>query len=355
VTVRGLDRALGAGLRHVEHVKRYTLIGTGVEQGRAAKLNAGALTALGWARPIAEVGTSSARPPVEPVGFHAVGGRASGPRYEPIRTTSIHELHRAARAVFEPAGQWLRPRVFPATGESLDAAVLRDCRAVRESVGLMDASTLGKIDVQGPDAARFIDRLYINPMASLEPGKGRYGVMCHSDGMVFDDGVVLRLEANRFFVTTTTGNAAPVLDWMEEWLQTEWPDLRVWVSSVTEQWATVAIVGPRSRDVIRRLAPALDCSNDAFPFLAHRRARVAGIDDARSLASASRGSSRSRRAFRGVWARRSGRRLSPPASRSGSRGTVSTRSTCSERKRATSSWARRPTAPRTRPISASAE
>jgi sarcosine oxidase subunit alpha len=280
VTVRGLDRALGAGLRHVEHVKRYTLIGTGVEQGRAAKLNAGALTALGSARPIAEVGTSSARPPVEPIGFHTVGGRASGPRYEPIRTSSIHELHVAARAVFEPAGQWLRPKAFPLAGESKDAAVLRECRAVREGVGLMDVSTLGKIDVQGPDAARFLDRLYINPMASLEPGKGRYGVMCRSDGTVFDDGVVLSVAPNRFFVTTTTGNAAPVLDWMEEWLQTEWPDLRVWVSSVTEQWATVAIVGPRSRHVIRQLAPTLDCSNEAFPFLAHRRARVAGIDDA---------------------------------------------------------------------------
>jgi sarcosine oxidase subunit alpha len=280
VTVRGLDRALGAGLRHIEHVKRYTLIGTGVEQGRAAKLNAGALTAVGSARPIAEVGTSSARPPVEPIGFHTVGGRASGPRYEPIRTTSIQELHVAAGAVFEPVGQWLRPKAFPRAGESLDAAVLRECRAVREGVGLMDASTLGKIDVQGPDAARFLDRLYINPMASLEPGKGRYGVMCRSDGTVFDDGVVLRLDPNRFFVTTTTSNAAAVLDWMEEWLQTEWLDLRVWVGSITEQWATVAIVGPRSRDVIRLLAPTLECSNEAFPFLAHRRAPVAGIADA---------------------------------------------------------------------------
>jgi sarcosine oxidase subunit alpha len=280
VTVRGLDRALGAGLRHVEHVKRYTLIGTGVEQGRAAKVNAGALTALGSARPIAEVGTSSARPPVEPIGFHAIGGRAAGARYEPVRTTSIHELHVAAGAVFEPVGQWLRPKVFPLAGESAEAAVLRECRAVREGVGLMDASTLGKIDVQGPDAARFLDRLYVNPIGSLEPGKGRYGVMCRADGTVFDDGVVLRLGPNRFFVTTTTGNAAPVLDWMEQWLQTEWLDLRVWVTSITEQWATVAIVGPRSREVIQVLAPTLDCSNEAFPFLALRRARVAGIDDA---------------------------------------------------------------------------
>jgi sarcosine oxidase subunit alpha len=156
-------------------------------------------------------------------------------------------------------------------------ATLRECRAVRERVGMMDVSTLGKIDVQGPDAARFLDRLYINSIATLKLGQARYGVMCRQDGAVFDDGVVMRLAEDRFFVSTTTGNAAAVLDWMEEWLQTEWTELRVWVTSVTEQWSTVAVVGPGSRDVVSALAPELDVSNAGFPFLGIRRATVAGF------------------------------------------------------------------------------
>ncbi|MEO8452177.1 MAG: glycine cleavage T C-terminal barrel domain-containing protein [Gemmatimonadota bacterium] len=279
-TVAGVERAIGSGIRHVEHVKRYTLIGTGVEQGRGAKVNAGAVTARGVGRPLTDIGTSSARPPVEPIVFHALSGLAKGPLFEPVRTTAIHPAHEAAGAVFEAVGQWLRPRYYPLPGESMADATLRECRAVRQGVGMMDVSTLGKIDVQGPDAARFLDRLYINTMATLEPGKGRYGVMCRQDGTVFDDGVVMRLTTDRFFVTTTTGNAAAVLDWMEEWLQTEWDDLRVWVTSVTEQWSTVAIAGRGSRDVIQRLAPGLDVTNSGFPFLGVRNATPAGLPPA---------------------------------------------------------------------------
>jgi sarcosine oxidase subunit alpha len=156
-------------------------------------------------------------------------------------------------------------------------AVLRECRAAREGVATMDASTLGKIEVQGPDAAILLDRLYTNMMSTLKPGAIRYGVMCKPDGMVLDDGTVIRLAEDRFLVTTTTGNAALILDWMEEWLQTEWPELRVHCTSVTEQWATVAVVGPRSRDVLAALAPRLDASKDGFPFMTWRDTDVAGI------------------------------------------------------------------------------
>ncbi|MDX2060536.1 MAG: 2Fe-2S iron-sulfur cluster-binding protein [Gemmatimonadales bacterium] len=279
VTVAGLDRAVGAGVRHIEHVKRFTLIGTGVEQGRAAKTNAGLLAAEAFGRPVADVGTSSARPPVEPMLFDAMAGRAFGERFEPVRTTALHDEHVALGAVFEPVGQWLRPRAYPRAGESIDAAAAREALAVRRAAGIVDVSTLGKIDVQGPDAATFLDRLYANPIASLPVGKARYGLLCAVDGMIFDDGVVMRLGPDRFFVTTSTGHAAAVFDWMEDWLQNEWPDLRVWVTSVTEQWSTVAIAGPHSREVVAALAPDLDCGREAFPFLGVRSTTVAGCAD----------------------------------------------------------------------------
>jgi sarcosine oxidase subunit alpha len=178
--------------------------------------------------------------------------------------------------VFENVGQWKRPRYYPLDGETMDDAVLRECAAARESVAMMDASTLGKIDVQGPDAVTFLNRIYTNAYDSLAVGMCRYGVMCRPDGMVFDDGVVMRVGEERFVTTTTTGNAAPVLAWMEEWLQTEWPELRVWLTSVTEQWATVAVVGPDSRKHLQRLT-AIPLDRESFPFMGIREGEVAGI------------------------------------------------------------------------------
>jgi sarcosine oxidase subunit alpha len=159
----------------------------------------------------------------------------------------------------------------------MDAAVLRECAAVRDGVGMMDASTLGKIDVQGRDAGEFLDRLYTGTMSTIAVGRARYGVLCKADGMVFDDGVVLRADEHRFLVTTTTGGAANVLDWMEDFLQTEWSDLDVWLTSVTEQWATVAVVGPRSRDVLAAVAPDLDVTQDSFRFMQIQDAVIAGV------------------------------------------------------------------------------
>ncbi|MDC0770520.1 sarcosine oxidase subunit alpha family protein [Streptomyces sp. HD] len=277
VTVDDLARATGAGLRSVEHTKRYTTAGTANDQGKTAGVLASGVVAELLGVDISALGTTTFRPPYTPVSFAALAGRDRGALSDPVRTTAVHEWHVAHGALFENVGQWKRPWYYPQDGEDMEAAVLRECRATRESVGFMDASTLGKIDVQGPDAGVFLDRLYTNMMSTLKVGMIRYGVMCRPDGMVFDDGTVIRVAQDRFLATTTTGNAAAVLDWMEEWLQTEWPELKVHCTSVTEQWATVALVGPKSREVLASLAPQLAVGNDDFPFMAWRETTVAGI------------------------------------------------------------------------------
>ncbi|MCC5477801.1 sarcosine oxidase subunit delta family protein [Streptomyces barringtoniae] len=278
VTVDDLARATGAGLRSVEHTKRYTTAGTGGDQGRTAGVLASGVVAELLGVDISALGLPTFRPPYTPVSFAALAGRDRGALSDPVRTTALHEWHVGHGALFENVGQWKRPWYYPQDGEDMETAVLRECRAAREGVAFMDASTLGKIDVQGPDAALFLDLLYTNMMSTLKVGMIRYGVMCRLDGMVFDDGTVIRLARDRFLVTTTTGNAAAVLDWMEEWLQTEWPELQVHCTSVTEQWATVALVGPRSRAVLGSIAPQLAVSNEDFPFMAWRDTTVAGLD-----------------------------------------------------------------------------
>lgn len=282
VTVADLARATGAGLASVEHVKRYTTAGTAHDQGKTSGVLATAVVAQLLGVEPGELRTTTYRPPYTPVAFAALAGRERGQLYDPVRTTGAHGWHEAHGARFERVGQWLRPWFYPrplAEGgkEDLDAAVARECRAARTGVAFLDGSTLGKIEVAGPDAGAFLDMLYTNLMSSLKVGSVRYGVMCRVDGMVLDDGTVFRLAEDRFLVTTTTGNAALVLDWMEEWRQTEWPDLRVWCTSVTEQWATMAVVGPRSRELVDTVAPGLDVSQESFPFMTWRDAEVAGL------------------------------------------------------------------------------
>ena len=277
VTVADLERATGTGMRSVEHVKRYTTAGTAHDQGKTSgTLTSGVVAGLLGVE-VGELGTTTFRPPYAPVSFAALAGSDRGLRYDPVRVTALHEWHEAHGALFENVGQWKRPWFYPRDGEDMVTAVLRECRAAREGVAMMDASTLGKIEVSGPDAAVLLDRLYTNMISTLKVGACRYGVMCRPDGMVLDDGTVSRLAEDRFLVTTTTGNAAAVLDWMEEWLQTEWPELRVHCTSVTEQWATIAVVGPRSRDVVGALAPGLDVSREGFGFMLWRDTEFAGI------------------------------------------------------------------------------
>ncbi len=276
-TVADVLRATGAGLRSVEHVKRYTTIGTAHDQGRTSGVIASGIVADALGADIATLGTTTFRPPYTPVAFAALAGRDRGALFDPVRVTPLHAWHTAHGAEFENVGQWKRPRCYPRPGESMDRAVLRECRAAREGVALMDGSTLGKVSVQGPDAGELLDRLYTNLISTLKPGAARYGVMCGVDGMVLDDGTVIRVAEEEFLLTTTTGNAAKILDWMEEWLQTEWPHLRVTLTSVTDHWVTVPLVGPDSRAVLAAVAPDLDVANAAFPFMTWRDATVAGI------------------------------------------------------------------------------
>ena len=276
-TVGDVLRATGAGMRSVEHIKRYTSISTANDQGKTSAVNAIGLiaAALNNGATPGQVGTTTYRAPYAPVAFAALAGRNRGDLFDPARFTSIHHWHVAQGAEFEIVGQWLRPWYYPKDGESLDDAVRRECAAARASVGMMDATTLGKIEVRGTDAGEFLNRIYTNAFKKLAPGSARYGVMCTPDGMMFDDGVTLRLDEGRYFLTTTTGGAAGVLDWLEEWHQTEWPSLDVTMTSVTEQWTTVAVVGPKSRAVIAKIAPDLDVDNEAFPFMTFRETTLA--------------------------------------------------------------------------------
>ncbi|GHH33185.1 2Fe-2S iron-sulfur cluster-binding protein [Lentzea cavernae] len=276
-TVADVLRATGAGLRSLEHVKRYTTIGTAHDQGKTSGMIAAGIVAEALGVELAEQRPTTFRPPYTSVSFAALAGRDRGDLHDPVRVTAIHPWHVAHGALFEDVGQWKRPWYYPRAGEDLHTAVLRECRATRESVGMMDGSTLGKIDVQGRDAGKFLDMLYTNMMSTLKVGRIRYGVMCGVDGMVIDDGTVIRVGEERYLVTTTTGNAAKILDWMEEWLQTEWPHLDVHCTSVTEHWATIPLVGPRSRDVLAAVAPGLDVSNEAFEFMTWHDTEVAGV------------------------------------------------------------------------------
>ena len=276
-TVADVLRATGAGLASVEHVKRYTTIGTAHDQGKTSGVIASGIIADALGVDIASLGTTTFRPPYTSVSFAALAGRDRGNLFDPSRVTAIHPWHVEHDALFENVGQWKRPWYYPQRGEDIDTAVRRECHAARTGVAIMDGSTLGKINVHGRDAGEFLDHLYTNIMSSLKPGSIRYGVMCGMDGMIIDDGTVTRVSDMEFLLTTTTGNAAKILDWMEEFAQTEWPELQVTLTSVTEHWVTIPLVGPKSRALLAELAPTLDAGNEAFGFMTWRDADVAGI------------------------------------------------------------------------------
>jgi heterotetrameric sarcosine oxidase alpha subunit len=275
VTVEDVALAHREGYRSVEHLKRYTTLGMGTDQGKSGNLVGLALMAGLEALPVAAVGTTTFRPPYVPVALGALVGREIGGEFRPLRRTPMHAWHVAAGAAFVDAGLWRRPRYYPKPGEDLLAATLREARAVREGVGLVDVSPLGKIDVQGPDAAEFLDRLYCNPIRRLAVGKARYGLMLREDGMVLDDGTVSRLGDEAFYVTTTTANAGPVMAHMEFHRQAVWPELAVEVTSITDQWAGMALAGPKSRAVLARVVEGAAVDDNALPFMGVLRAKVA--------------------------------------------------------------------------------
>ena len=270
-SVADILRSTGAGMSAVEHVKRYTSISTGADQGKTSGVpTIGVMASILGVENLAEIGTTTFRPPFTPVAFAALAGRRLGTLFDAARTTPMHPAHVAAGAVFEDVGQWKRAWYYPKPGETMDEAVYRESAAARESVGMFDGTTLGKIELRGKDVPEFLGRIYTNGYKKLKIGMGRYGVMCSPDGMIFDDGVTLRVAEDRYFMHTTTSGAADVLDWIEEWLQTEWPDLDVYATSVTEQYATIAVVGPKSRDVMAKLASNEDFSADGFKFMEFR-------------------------------------------------------------------------------------
>ncbi len=261
----------------VEHLKRYTALGMGTDQGKTSNVNGLAILAAILGKDIPGVGTTTFRPPFTPVTMGALVGREVGGHFMPIRRSAMHEWHAKAGAWFVTAGAWLRPNYYAGEGETWMDATNREALAVRSSVGIVDVSTLGKIDIQGSDAAEFLNRLYINGFKKLEVGRARYGVMLREDGPVFDDGTVTRIAANRYMMTTTTVHAGPVMSHLEFYLQEVWPELDVHVVSVTEEWAAIALAGPRSRDVLAALAADIDVSNEAFPFMGYREGRLGGI------------------------------------------------------------------------------
>ncbi|MBT6455896.1 MAG: sarcosine oxidase subunit alpha [Gammaproteobacteria bacterium] len=267
------------GYHSVEHVKRYTALGFGTDQGKIGNINGMAILAQSLQQNIAETGTTTFRPNYTPVTIGSIAGMNLGSKlFEPVRKTAMHGWHQQQGAEFENVGQWKRPWYYPLAGESMLDAVNRECLATRKSVGIIDASTLGKIIIEGKDSGEFLNRLYTNAWIKLGINKARYGFMLGEDGMVMDDGVTIRLEENKYFMHTTTGGAAPVFSWMERWLQTEWPELEVFLTSVTDHWATAAVVGPNSRKVVSAVCEGIDFDAQAFPFMSSREGLVNGVE-----------------------------------------------------------------------------
>ncbi|HVO06807.1 MAG TPA: sarcosine oxidase subunit alpha family protein [Burkholderiaceae bacterium] len=277
VTAKDLALAVREGFRSIEHIKRYTTTGMATDQGKTSNLNALAIAAQQLGRPIPEVGLTTFRMPYHPVGFGGLAGYARGEFFAPVRKTPMYDWAAERGAVFEPVAMWQRARYFPERGEDMHQAVARECQAVRRSCGLFDASTLGKIEVVGPDAIEFMNRLYVNNWTTLAVGRCRYGILLRDDGFVYDDGVVARIAADRLHVTTTTGGAPRVLGMMEDYLQTEWPELKVWLTSTTEQWAVIAVQGPNARAVLEPLVEQADLSPAALPHMAMARGLVCGV------------------------------------------------------------------------------
>ena len=280
VTAAGIELATREGFESIEHIKRYTAMGFGTDQGKLGNINGMAIAARCLNRSIPEVGTTVFRPNYTPVTFGAIVGRHCRDLFDPERYTALHQWHVERGAEFEDVGQWKRPWYYPqrvnGKTETMHEAVARECLAVREKVGILDASTLGKIDIQGPDAREFLARIYTNKWEKLAVGKCRYGLMCKDDGMVTDDGVTSCLAENHFLMTTTTGGAAAILEWLELWHQTEWPELDVYFSSVTDHWATMTITGPEARKLLAEISD-LDLDRDSFKFMDWRSGKVAGV------------------------------------------------------------------------------
>lgn len=277
VTTTDLNLAHRENFRSIEHVKRYTTLGMGTDQGRTgAPTGIAHIAALSNKTP-GEIGVTTYRTPYAPITLGALAGRHIGKASAPTRVTPLHDWHKAAGAVFMLAGQWQRAQIFPRPGESDEAAVNREARNVRDAVGITDVSTLGKFELRGRDVPELLERLYVNGWRNLAAGRSRYGVMLRLDGMVLDDGTTSRLSDDTYFMTTTTGNAERIYAHMQRCLQVEWPELDVTVTPVTEQWGAFAIAGPKARLLLDALQPDFATSNADFPYMSVREGTLSGI------------------------------------------------------------------------------
>ena len=265
------------GYVSVEHLKRYTTLGMATEQGKLSNVIALAQMAKLRGLDIAQMGTTGFRAPYTSVSLAAIAGHETGEHLRPVRRTPFHRWNERQGCVFLDTGLWKRPWYYPRAGEDVNAAYRRETRQVRETVGMVDVSTLGKIDVQGLDAAEFLNRIYVNGWKSLEVGKARYGLMLRDDGFVLDDGTTSRLSQTHYFLTTTTAEAAKVMTHLEWLLQTAWPDLRVHVTSVTDQWAGMAVAGPNAKKLLADAIKDIDFANDKFPYMGVRQGGMGGV------------------------------------------------------------------------------
>ena len=277
VKVSDVELAAQEGFESVEHAKRYTTLGMATDQGKLSNINGLAILSDSLNQPIPQTGTTTFRPPYTPISLGAIGGEARAEVFQPIRHTPLHDWHADNGADWEPVGQWRRPYAFVRPGEATHDAVQREVKNTRDNLGLLDASTLGKLIVKGPDAGKFLDMMYTNMMSTLKPGKCRYGLMCSENGFLIDDGVVARIDEDTWLCHTTTGGAEHIHQHMEEWLQTEWWDWKVHVANVTEQFAQIAVVGPNARKVLEKLG-GMDVSTDALGFMEWADGTIGGFD-----------------------------------------------------------------------------
>ncbi|HEV7323221.1 MAG TPA: sarcosine oxidase subunit alpha [Ensifer sp.] len=277
VCAKDIRLAVREGMHSIEHIKRFTTNGMASDQGKLSNMHGLAIAAEALGKDIPQVGLTTFRQPYTPVTFGTIVNHSRGPLFDPARKTPIHAWEEAHGAEFEDVGNWKRAWFYPKAGEDMHEAVARECKTVRDVAGVFDASTLGKIEVVGPDAAQFLNLMYTNAWDNLKPGRCRYGIMLRDDGFVYDDGVVGRLAEDRFHVTTTTGGAPRVMNHMEDYLQTEFPHLKVWLTSTTEQWAVIAVQGPKAREIIAPLVEGIDLSNEAFPHMSVAEGKICGV------------------------------------------------------------------------------
>ncbi len=277
VTVSDIELAIAEGFEHIEHLKRYTTAGMSVDQGKTSSLNTLLTVAELTGSNANSIGPTTFRPPYSPVTLGALAGRQTGGRYAPRRLLPAHAEHVALGAHWWEAGGWMRPACYPQAGESVHDAVHREALTVRGTVGIFDASPLGKIEVTGRDAARFLDHFYINDVQTIEPGRIRYGLMLNENGVIIDDGTIARLGPSQYVVTTTSGGAGRIAQWLDEWRQCEWPALEVFATPVTTQWATIAVSGPRARQLLQRLDPDIPVDRDSLPHMRLRECHITGV------------------------------------------------------------------------------